>query len=82
MENPIVKLFNELSDADVQTALNDFIEAEKTGIYPMDSIIRTLAKQCAEITKVDTSSNLLMVQMNVLKEGALRWVKLKEKKKK
>ena len=78
-ENPIVKLFSNLSDEDVMQALNEYIEAESTGIFSDDSMVRKLARQCSEITLMDTSSNLLMVQMNVLIEGSLRWMSIREK---
>jgi hypothetical protein len=76
--NPITKLFNALSDEDILAVLNEIVEAEKTGQFGLESKIRELAKECNVITRTDVSANLLMVQINVLKEGAMRWVKLKE----
>jgi len=77
--NPVVKLFNDLSDEDILTVLNEIIEAEKSGQFAYDSKIRELAQQCNVLTHPTISNNLLMVQINVLKEGAMRWVKIKEK---
>ena len=81
MENPIVKLFNDLTDEELQILMDEVIHCETVGYFPENATIRTLTKKCSEITQTDTASNLLMVQMNVFKQGAIRWIKLKENEK-
>ncbi len=77
--NEILKLYTSLSDSDLLEAIEEIKYCEFHGFYPENSMIRELAKKTAEITLQDISSNLLMVQMGVLKEGAFRWSNLLNK---
>jgi hypothetical protein len=46
-----------------------------TGLFPENSNVRALCQELTKITKMDVSSHLLMVQINILKEGSYRWLK-------
>ena len=69
----IQEIYKKLSDLEILEFLTDMENCENNGSFPDDSIIRKLCKQTTEITGLDVSSNLLMVQMGVLKEAAYRY---------
>ena len=69
----IRKIYTDLDDIELMQILSEIEESEINGSYPNNSKIREIAKQSAHITGMDISSNLLLVQMNVLKEAAFRW---------
>ena len=71
----IQKLYSDLSDEKLKLAVEEIKHAEETSIFGDDSIIRNLCRETAKITNIDVSSNLLMVQIGVLKEAAYRWIK-------
>ena len=70
----IKKLYSNLSDDKLRVAVEEIKNAEETGVFGDDSIIRNLCRETAKITNMDVSSNLLMVQVGVLKEAAYRWI--------
>ena len=72
--NSIKTLYSSLSDEKVKIAVEEIKHAEATGVFGDDSIIRNLCRATAKITNMDVSSNLLMVQIGVLKEAAYRWI--------
>jgi hypothetical protein len=72
--NTIKQLFSDLSDEELILTINEIKESDVTGIFPDNSNVRALCQESARITKMDVSSNLLMVQINVLKEGSYRWL--------
>lgn len=72
--NPITELYSNLLDVELKIMIVEIQEAEKTGAFGNDSEIRKLCRKTAEITGMDISSNLLMVQLGVLKECAYRWL--------
>ena len=72
--NPIKQLFSDLSDEELILTINEIKECDVTGILPDNSNVRELCRESAKITNMDVSSNLLMVQINILKEGAYRWL--------
>lgn len=72
--NPITELYKNLHDVELKIMVEEIREAEKTGTFGNDSEIRKLCRKTSEITGMDVSSNLLMVQMGVLKEAAFRWL--------
>ena len=72
--NDIKKLYSDLSDDKLRMAVKEIENAEQTGVFGDDSIIRNLCKETANITNMDVSSNLLMVQFGILKEAAYRWM--------
>jgi hypothetical protein len=73
--NPITELYKNLHDVELKIMVEEIKESEKTGTFGDDSEIRQLCRKTSEITGMDVSSNLLMVQMGVLKESAFRWLK-------
>ena len=70
----VKKLYSNLSDDKLRIAVEELKHAETTGVFGDDSIIRNLCRETAKITNMDVSSNLLMVQIGVLKEAAYRWI--------
>ena len=70
----IKTLYSSLSDDKVKIAVEECKSAETTGVFGDDSIIRNLCRETAKITNMDISSNLLMVQIGLLKEAAYRWI--------
>lgn len=70
----IKKLYSDLSDDELRIAVEEIKNAEMTGVFGDDSIIRNLCRETAKITNMDISSNLLMVQIGLLKEAAYRWI--------
>lgn len=74
MKNDLNELYDSLTDKELLVIMNEIKEAELTGSYPEDSAIRTLSTKASQITKTDTSSMLMLTQMNVFRQAALRWV--------
>ena len=72
--NPITELYKNLNDTELTIIIGEIKESEKTGTFGDESEIRKLCHKTSEITGMDISSNLLMVQMGVLKEAAFRWL--------
>lgn len=72
--NPINELYKNLTDSELTIIIGEIRESEKTGTFGNESEIRKLCRKTSEITNLDISSNLLMVQMGVLKEAAFRWL--------
>jgi predicted HAD superfamily phosphohydrolase len=70
----INELFKNLNDTELTIIIGEINECEKTGTFGDESEIRKLCRKTSEITGMDISSNLLMVQMGVLKEAAFRWL--------
>jgi hypothetical protein len=73
--NPIAELYKNLNDTELTIIIGEIRESEKTGVFQEESQIRNLCRKTSEITGMDISSNLLMVQMGVLKEAAFRWLR-------
>lgn len=74
--NPIAELYKNLNDTELTIIIREIRESEKTGVFQEESQIRNLCRKTSEITGMDISSNLLMVQMGVLKEAAFRWLNI------
>jgi hypothetical protein len=74
--NPISQIFVELSNFQLKGAIWEIQEAEKTGVYGNDSLIRGYARRIGEITGMDVSSNLLAAQIGVMKEASYRFIQL------
>jgi hypothetical protein len=72
--NEISKLYADLSDDEIKLSVREIKEAEKTGIFPDNSMVRKLCRETAKLTQMDVSSNLLMVQINILKQASYRWL--------
>ena len=76
--NPIQNLYTDLLDDELLILIDELAISEETGSFPMDAKIRDLCKKTAQITGMDISSNLMMVQIGVLKESAFRWKAMQE----
>ena len=76
--NPINKLYSDLTNDELLFLIDEIIIGEETGSFPIDAKIRDLCRKTAEITGMDISSNLMIVQIGVLKESAFRWKALQE----
>ena len=76
----IAKMFSSLTDEELLLLMGEFTYCEEHGYYLEESNIRELCRNVSSITGLDVSSNLMMVQLNVLRECALRWKKIIEKK--
>ena len=74
----IAKLFSDLTDEELLVLIEEFTYCEENGFYPEEAYLRELCKNVSRITGLDVSSNLMMVQLNVLRECALRWKKIIE----
>lgn len=72
--NPIVKLFTDITDAELKEAILEMIEDEKTGTIRTDGVVIKYALLCADITSTSVSTNLFMAHVNLTKEAAFRWV--------
>ena len=72
--NTIKQLYLDLSNTELTLLIREIRESEVTGVFPDNSLIRDLCRKSANITGMDVSSNLLMVQIGVLKEGSYRWL--------
>ena len=72
--NPIKQLYSDLTDVELEVLVKEIRESEETGVFQEESEIRNLCRKTSEITKMDVSSNLLMVQLGVVKEAAFRWL--------
>lgn len=74
MENPIVKLFENISEEELKKAILEIKKDNLTGIIHEGGIVRKYAKLIGNITDEPISANLMMSQINLLKEAAFRWV--------
>lgn len=74
MSNPLITLFKNISDEDLKRAVKEMREAEETGIIQTDSIVRKYARLSGEITGGTTTTDFYMIQINLLKEAAYRWL--------
>ena len=69
----IKNIYSSLTDDELLLAVGEVESAELNGFFSEDSIVRELATKTSIITKMDVTSNLLIVQINILKESAYRW---------
>lgn len=76
----IAKIFSDLTDEELLILMGEFTFCEEHGFYPEDALLRELCKNVSSITGLDVSSNIMMVQLNFLRECALRWKKIIENK--
>ena len=74
MKNELNELYDSLTNKELLVIMSEIKEAESTGSYPEDSAIRALSTKASQITKTDTASMLMLTQMNVFRQAALRWV--------
>ena len=77
--NPITEIFQSLTDEDLRQCIIDI--NNKDGTIKIDSKFRKIVGDVREITKSTTySTDLMLCQMNIYREGALRFLKQLETK--
>lgn len=72
MNPSIKKLYDEISDIDLLKGIEEIINAEKTGIIPDNSVIRTYNFKEMEILG-DGDAVLMLTQINFIHQAAIRW---------
>lgn len=73
--NKIVELFNNISDEELKLAVAEMKESEITGYIKEGGVVRKYGKLTGEITGGFTTTDFFMVQMNLYKTAAFRWLK-------
>jgi len=74
MKNPIIKIFETLSDTELVECIND-INTED-GTIALNSRFRQVVEEVRSLTNsASYSTDLMMVQMSIFREGALRFKK-------
>ena len=77
--NPITEIFQSLTDEDLRQCIIDI--NNKDGTIKIDSKFRKIVGDVREITKSTAySTDLMLCQMNIYREGALRFLKQLETK--
>lgn len=77
--NPITEIFQSLTDEDLRQCIIDI--NNKDGTIEIDSKFRKIVGDVREITKSTTySTDLMLCQMNIYREGSLRFLKQLETK--
>ena len=72
--NPIIKIFESLSDKDLCQCIID--TNNEDGSIKIDSKFREIVEKVRLITNSTTySTDLLLCQMNIYKEGSMRFLK-------
>ena len=79
MENPIRKIFSDMSNDELLQGISEILDSEKSGVIPLDSVIRKYCDLCKEHTQSSSSSlELFMTTTNILREGSIRFRNLYE----
>ena len=77
--NPITEIFKSLTDEDLRQCIIDI--NNKDGTIKIDSKFRKIVGDVREITKSTAySTDLMLCQMNIYREGSLRFLKQLETK--
>jgi hypothetical protein len=72
MNNEITELFKSISDNDLKLVMQEMKDSESTGY--IGDLVRDYARKTVLITGNDVSTDLYMVQINLFKEAAFRWL--------
>jgi hypothetical protein len=72
--NKIVELFNNISDEELKLAVAEMEESQTTGYIKEGGVVRKYGKLTGEITGGFTTTDFFMVQMNLYKTAAFRWL--------
>jgi hypothetical protein len=72
MNNEITELFKSISDNDLKLVMQEMKYSESTGY--IGDLVRDYARKTVLITGNDVSTDLYMVQINLFKEAAFRWL--------
>lgn len=73
--NQIQQMYNAISNEELMEAIREIQQSEETGI--IGHTVRKYARASSIITNSETSTELLMTQINLLKQAAFRWTKAK-----
>lgn len=74
--NLITKIFKDLSDTDLNQMISEIKVSEETGTFETLSKVRELTEKIAELTNSSYSTQLFLVQTNLVKEASYRWLKI------
>jgi len=80
--NKIKELFQKITSKELKEVILEIRESDKTGFIKEEGYVRKYGKLTGEITGGFTTTDLYMVQLNLLKEAAYRWSELPIKTKK
>jgi hypothetical protein len=72
MNNKITELFKSISDSDLKLVMQEMKESESTGY--IGDLVREYVGKTVLITGNNVSTDLYMVQINLFKEAAFRWL--------
>lgn len=74
MANEITKIFDSLTDDDIQQGIEEIIELERTGfIHPNSHMIQELCRKIKPYT-MSAGMDLMMVTHSIQRQAALRWL--------
>lgn len=77
MKNPITEIFKQLSDTELIQCITEL--ESQNGIVVNDGEFRKVVESVRLITNSTTySTDFLLCQMNIFREGALRFKQIKE----
>ena len=81
MENPIIKLFNDMSNDVLEMCLIELAEADKDG-FLKDGKVREINKEVRKLTLSSSeSTDLFLTQMNIYKQAAMRYLVIYQNRK-
>ena len=73
-KNPIVELFDNISDEELKLIIQEMVDDEAKG-YVSDGYVRQYIKKVQELTNSTTySTDMFMVQLALYKQAAQRWI--------
>ncbi|OQA46914.1 MAG: hypothetical protein BWY47_01533 [Bacteroidetes bacterium ADurb.Bin302] len=72
--NRITEYFDNIPDEELKSAITEIQEDEPLGIIRVDGLVRKYTRDISEITQNPVSTELFLVQMNLFKQAAFRWV--------
>ncbi len=79
MKNPIMKIFSDLTDMELVTAIHEIQQDEPNGIIRANGYVRKLNQKVMEITnETNYSVHLTSVVVGLFKEAAYRYAKSNE----
>ena len=74
--NKLGELFHNIPDEELKQAIRELDEDGVKGIYRTDGLLRKYAKLASEISGNSNSLDLFMAEINIIRQGALRWAKV------
>jgi len=73
MKNPIIEIFENIDDAEILKAVKEIQIDSETGIISSDGVVRKYAMLVHDTYKGAFSMDLLMSEINILRQAAYRW---------